>query len=111
MRVRIVNKHESMLEETEQLITYAITLSHQKHPENLNELAGSIVEKLDDWLAPGTWNAILTKSGSESGFLVQFKPGTCLEAKYEGYDFVIFQSPPISRWNFTENLNTNPHKF
>ena len=95
----------------EQFITDAIIISHQKHPENLNKMAGSVVKQLDDRLGGSIWNAIVTKSGVESGFLVQYKPGTCLEAKYEGYDFVIFQSPPISRWNFTENLNTNPHKF
>ena len=111
MAVRIVKKHESMLRKMEQFITDAIIISHQKHPKNLNKMAGSIVKQLDDRLGGSIWNAIVTKSGPESGFLVQYKPGTCLEAKYEGYDFVIFQSPPISRWNFTENLNTNPHKF
>ena len=40
-----------------------------------------------------TWNAIVVKTGFESGFLVQYKPGTCLEAEYEGFDYTIFQSP------------------
>ena len=58
-------------------------------------MAGSIVEKLDAWLGGSTWNAIVTKSTNEAGFLVQYKPGTCLEAEYEGYDFTIFQAPSL----------------
>ena len=62
-------------------------------------MAGSIVEKLDAWLGGSTWNAIVTKSSNEAGFLVQYKPGTCLEAEYEGYDFTIFQAPSLETKN------------
>ena len=93
MEVTIVKKHESMQSTTEQFIADAIIIAHLKNPENINQIAGSIVEKLDDWIGGNTWNAIVTKSGSESGFTVQYKPGTCLEAEHEGYDFTIFQSP------------------
>ena len=56
-------------------------------------MAENIVKQLDDQLGGSIWNSIVTKSGAESGFLVQYKPVTCLEAKYEGYDFTIFQAP------------------
>ena len=56
-------------------------------------ITSPIVKKLDDRYGGTIWNAIVTKAGSESGFLVQYKPGTCLEAQYEGYDFTIFQAP------------------
>ena len=93
MEVKIVKKHESMQSTTERFITDTIITAHLKHSDNLNQMAGNIVEKLDNWLGGSTWNAIVTKSGSESGFLVQYKPGTCLEAEHEGYDFTIFQAP------------------
>ena len=66
-------------------------------------MAGSIVEKLDAWLGGSTWNAIVTKSTNEAGFLVQYKPGTCLEAEYEGYDFTIFQAPSLEVKNGKSN--------
>ena len=77
----------------ELFITDAIVISNLKHAGNLNKMAGCIVKKLDDRYGGSIWNAIVTKAGSESGFLVQYKPGTCLEAQYEGYDFTIFQAP------------------
>ena len=103
MAVRIFKKHESMLPSTEQFIADAIITAQLKYSENLNQMAGSIVEKLDAWLGGSTWNAIITKSGTEAGFLVQYKPGTCLEAEYEGYDFTIFQAPSLEAKNGKSN--------
>ena len=93
MAVRILKKHELMHSKMELFITDAIIISNLKHAGNLNKMASSIVKKLDDRYGGSIWNAIVTKAGSESGFLVQYKPGTCLEAQYEGYDFTIFQAP------------------
>ena len=102
--VRIDGKHSNMSSRMESFITDAIIIAKLKHSEDVNKMAEAITEKLDDCYC-GTWNTIVYKDTTDTGYHIRTCSGTYIQVNHQGLNFTVFKNTTC--WNkFSKKYST-----
>jgi hypothetical protein len=87
--IKIIQKHQNITEKMETFITDTIILAKLRHYKDSNKMVSVIRQKLTEYNG-GNWNIIFHKA--ESKLMASVRQIAFLQAIYDGFKFIVFQT-------------------